>query len=53
MHRGGHPQRRVERYVLAYRSSLFDVERFDEGDTLKDEEILPGFVLPVADVFRE
>jgi hypothetical protein len=43
----------VERYVLAYRGSLFDVERFDEGDILKDEEILPGFSLPVADLFRE
>lgn len=41
------------RCVLAYRGSLFDVERFDEGDTLADEEILPGFSLPVADIFRE
>jgi Uma2 family endonuclease len=42
-----------ERYVLAYRGSLFDVERFGEGDVLMDEEILPGFSLPVADLFRE
>lgn len=39
------------RYVLAYRSQL-DVERFDEGDSLIDEEVLPGFSLPVADIFR-
>jgi Uma2 family endonuclease len=41
------------RCVLAYRGSLFDVERFEEGDVLADEEILPGFSLPVADIFRE
>lgn len=41
------------RCVLAYRGSLFDVERFEEGDLLVDEEILPGFSLPVADIFRE
>jgi Uma2 family endonuclease len=40
------------RYVLAYRS-LLEVERFAEGDVLMDEEILPGFSLPVADLFRE
>ncbi|HKH44939.1 MAG TPA: Uma2 family endonuclease [Thermoanaerobaculia bacterium] len=42
-----------EQYVLAYRGSLFDVERFGEGDVLMDEEILPGFSLPVANIFRE
>ena len=42
-----------ERYVLAYRGSLFDVERFERGDVLADEEILPGFSLPVADIFRD
>jgi len=41
------------RCVLAYRGSLFDVERFEEGDLLRDEEILPGFSLAVADLFRE
>lgn len=41
------------RYVLAYRGSLFDVERFEEGDLLVDEAILPGFSLAVADLFRE
>lgn len=40
------------RYVLAYRS-LLEVERFEEGDVLTDEEILPGFSLPVADLFSE
>jgi len=38
------------RYVLAYRSPL-EVERFEEGDLLTDEEILPGFSLPVSDLF--
>ena len=42
-----------ERYVLAYRGSLFDVERFEKGDVLVDEEILPDFSLPVADIFPE
>jgi Uma2 family endonuclease len=42
-----------ERYVLAYRGSLFEVERFGEGDTLADKEILPGFSLPVTEIFRE
>lgn len=41
------------RCVLAYRGSLFDVERFEEGDVLVDEEVLPGFSLPVAELFRE
>lgn len=41
------------RYVLAYRGSLFDVERFEEGDILVDEVILPGFSLSVADLFSE
>lgn len=40
------------RYVLAYRSQ-FDVERFEEGDVLADEEILPGFSLSVSDLFRD
>lgn len=40
------------RYVLAYRS-LLEVERFEVGDVLADEEILPGFSLPVAELFRE
>jgi len=40
------------RYVLAYRS-LLEVERFEEGDVLADEEILSGFSLPVAELFRE
>jgi Uma2 family endonuclease len=42
-----------ERYILVYRGSLLDVERFDECDTLADEEILPGFALPVAEIFRK
>ncbi|HEX7183529.1 MAG TPA: Uma2 family endonuclease [Thermoanaerobaculia bacterium] len=40
------------RYVLAYRSQ-FDVERFEKGDVLTDEEILPGFFLSVSDLFRD
>lgn len=38
------------RYVFAYRS-LMEVERFEEGDLLTDEEILPGFSLLVAELF--
>jgi Uma2 family endonuclease len=40
------------RYVLAYRS-LFEVERFEVGDLLVDEEILPGLSVSVADLFPE
>jgi Uma2 family endonuclease len=40
------------RYVLAYRS-LMEVERFEEGGILMEEEILPGFALPVAEIFRD
>ena len=40
------------RSIFAYRS-LTEVERFGEGDILMDEEILPGFSLPIADLFRE
>jgi hypothetical protein len=29
------------------------VERFEEGDVLRDEEILPGFALPLAELFGE
>jgi Uma2 family endonuclease len=39
------------RYVLAYHS-LREIERFEEGDLLTDEEILPGFSLAVADLFQ-
>lgn len=40
------------RYVLAYHS-LMEIERFEEGDLLAEEEILPGFALLVADLFRD
>lgn len=40
------------RYVLAYRS-LREVERFEEWDVLTEEEILPGFSLPVAEIFQD
>jgi len=40
------------RCVLAYRS-LLEVDRFEEGDLLRDDDILPGFSFPVADLFRE
>jgi Uma2 family endonuclease len=39
------------RRVFAYRS-LTNVRQLDEGDLLADEEILPGFSLAVADLFR-
>ncbi|HJX27948.1 MAG TPA: Uma2 family endonuclease [Thermoanaerobaculia bacterium] len=40
------------RYVLAYRSRM-EVERFEEWDVLTEEEILPGFSLPVAEIFQD
>ncbi len=38
------------RCVLAYRS-LTEVRQFREGDDLVDEELLPGFRVPVRDLF--
>jgi Uma2 family endonuclease len=38
------------RRVLAYRS-LVDVVQFGEGEILTDEELLPGFSVPVAELF--
>lgn len=40
------------REVLVHRRNS-PVERLGEGDILRDEEILPGFSLPVSDLFRE
>jgi Uma2 family endonuclease len=37
--------------VFSYRS-LTEVQRFGEGQILTDEEILPGFSLPISDLFR-
>jgi len=36
--------------VLAYRT-LTEVQRFERGDVLADEELLPGFRVAVADLF--
>jgi Uma2 family endonuclease len=36
--------------VLAYRT-LTEVQRFEMGDVLADEELLPGFRMAVADLF--
>jgi Uma2 family endonuclease len=38
--------------IFAYRS-LTEVTRYSKDATLTDEEILPGFSAPVAEVFRE
>ena len=38
--------------VLVYRSSG-QVEALEVGDTLRDEEILPGFSLPLSELFRD
>jgi Uma2 family endonuclease len=38
------------RCVLAYRT-LTEAQRFEMGDVLADEEILPGFSVAVADIF--
>jgi Uma2 family endonuclease len=40
-----------ERRVLAYRS-LTDIQEFGAGDVLTDGELLPGFRLSLADLFR-
>jgi len=40
------------RSVLVYRSSG-QVEALEVGDTLRDEEILPGFALPLSELFRD
>lgn len=40
------------RYVLAYHS-LMEVEFFEEEDILMEEEILPGFALPVTEIFQD
>lgn len=40
------------RRVFSYRS-LAEVEPLSGGDVLKDEEILPGFSLPLAELFRD
>jgi len=36
--------------VLAYRT-LTEVRRFEMGDVLADEELLPGFSVPISDLF--
>lgn len=38
--------------VYAYRS-LTDIQEFTEADTLICEDVLPGFSVPVADLFEE
>jgi Uma2 family endonuclease len=40
------------RKVFAYRS-LTQIRRFDESDALIDDEVLPGFSLPLAELFEE
>ncbi len=37
--------------IFAYRSDT-EVQQFKTGDILCDEELLPGFRLPVEDLFR-
>jgi hypothetical protein len=39
-----------ERSVSAYRS-LTDIREFKEGDVLTVEDVLPGFSVPVAELF--
>lgn len=43
------PKRRL---ISSYRS-LSEIGHFEAGETLADEELLPGFALPVSDLFRE
>lgn len=40
------------RIVYAYRS-LTDVREFKEGDTLTGDDVLPGFSVPVAQLFED
>jgi Uma2 family endonuclease len=40
-----------QRRILVHRS-LTDVQQLNLGDVLADDELLPGFRLPVADLFR-
>ena len=40
------------RSILVYRSAG-PVEALEVGDTLRDEEILPGFELPLAELFQD
>lgn len=40
------------RTVYAYRS-LTDVREFSQADTLTGDDVLPGFSVPVADLFEE
>ena len=40
------------RQVRIYRSPE-QVETLEIGDTLRDEEILPGFSLPLSDLFQD
>ena len=37
--------------VFAYRS-MTEAQQFKDGDVLVDEELLPGFRLPITDLFR-
>jgi Uma2 family endonuclease len=39
------------RTITAYRS-MTDVREFGEGDTLTGDEVLPGFAIPVAEIFE-
>jgi Uma2 family endonuclease len=41
-----------ERSVLAHRS-VTDFRRFTRDDVLAADEVLPGFVLPLRDIFRD
>lgn len=38
--------------IFAYRSDT-EVQQLKVGDILRDEELLPGFRLPIADLFRD
>jgi len=42
----------ADKTIYAYRS-LTDVREFTEKDTLTGDEVLPGFSVPVADLFEE
>ncbi len=43
---------RRRRQVRIYRSPE-QVETLEIGDTLRDDEVLPGFALPLSELFRD
>jgi Uma2 family endonuclease len=43
----------TQRYILVYRSAQEPDRLLKSADSLDDEEVIPGFTLPVADLFQK